>query len=75
MKAIIEKAFIRGLSDTELVDKYNFMKREIESSREMTGLAPSRDVEFKYRLLKEKLRKEDCLMNKAMKVIEERKNV
>ena len=53
MKAILEKAFIRKLSDTELVDKYNFMVREIESSREITGLAPSSDVEFKYRLLKE----------------------
>ena len=29
--------FIRQLSDEELVDKYNFMVREIESSREMTG--------------------------------------
>lgn len=53
MKAILEKAFIRELSDTELVNKYNFMLREIESSREMTGLVSSKDIEFKYRLLKE----------------------
>lgn len=45
--------FIRKLSDTELVDKYNFMKKEIESRREMTGLGLSRDIEFKYQLLKE----------------------
>lgn len=53
MKAILEKVFIRKLSDTELVDKYNFMVREIESSREMTRLVSSKDIEFKYRLLKE----------------------
>lgn len=53
MKAELEKAFIRKLSDEELVDKYNFMVREIESSREMTGLVSSKDIEFKYRLLKE----------------------
>ena len=53
MKAILEKAFIRKLSDAELVDKYNLMVREIESSRKMTGLVSSKDIEFKYRLLKE----------------------
>lgn len=45
--------FIREFSDTELVDKYNFMKKEIESRREITGLGLSRDIEFKYQLLKE----------------------
>ena len=49
----VAEMFIRKLSDTELVDKYNFMKREIESRREMTGLGLSRDIEYKYQLLKE----------------------
>lgn len=45
--------YIRKLSDTELVDKYNFIKREIESRREMLGLGLSRNIEFKYQLMKE----------------------
>ena len=53
IRTIMEKNFISKLSDTELVDKYNFMKHEIESVREMKGLGSSRDIEFKYRLLKE----------------------
>lgn len=53
IRAIMEKNFISKLSDEELVDKYNFMKHEIESIRKMEGLGSSRDIEFKYRLLKE----------------------
>lgn len=53
IRTIMEKNFISKLSDTELVDKYNFMKHETESIRKMKGLGSSRDIEFKYRLLKE----------------------
>lgn len=50
---LIEKVFIKKLSDTELVDKYNFMVGELESRRKMTGLGSSKDIEFKHLLLKE----------------------
>lgn len=48
MNKTISEIIIRQFSDTELIDKYNFMKKEIESRREMTGLGLSRDIEFKY---------------------------
>lgn len=45
--------FIKKLSDTELLDKYDFMKKEIEITREMGVLVPSKDIEFKHLLFKE----------------------
>ena len=53
MKAILEKAFIRNLSDKELIDKYNFMKKEIEITREMGLIVSSKYIEFKHLLFKE----------------------
>lgn len=69
MSKYYKTMFVRELSDTELVDKYKFMEREIERQqqkrrREKRGLGLSRDMvrntylavkmtEYKYQLLKE----------------------